>query len=107
MLGLTAHPTDIKPVIKESQWSELSKQNCTMSFHASHLSVVNESYMHNVPAGSESHFKVIVVSDAFEGLRLVLVTEAVNKSTFRRTSEQYSRFIYSYLYKRWMVEAAR
>ena len=27
--------------------------------------------MHNVPAGSESHFKVVVVSDAFDGLNPV------------------------------------
>jgi len=36
-----------------------------------HLDVVNESGMHNVPRGSETHFKVVVVSDAFEGLGLV------------------------------------
>jgi stress-induced morphogen len=36
-----------------------------------HLDVENESRMHNVPAGSETHFKVVVVSDAFEGLGLV------------------------------------
>lgn len=35
------------------------------------LDVVNESHMHNVPAGSETHFKVIVVSPAFEGLARV------------------------------------
>ena len=27
--------------------------------------------MHNVPPGSESHFKVTLVSDKFDGLRLV------------------------------------
>lgn len=36
-----------------------------------HLDVENESRMHNVPAGSETHFKVVIVSDAFEGLGLV------------------------------------
>ena len=36
-----------------------------------HLEVINESDQHNVPPGSESHFKVVVVSDAFEGKRLV------------------------------------
>ena len=36
-----------------------------------HLDVENESRMHSVPAGSETHFKVLVVSDAFEGLGLV------------------------------------
>ena len=36
-----------------------------------HLEVINESGNHNVPAGSESHFKVVVVSSKFEGLRLL------------------------------------
>jgi len=35
------------------------------------LDVVNESGMHNVPKGSETHFKVVVVSPAFEGLSRV------------------------------------
>lgn len=30
-----------------------------------HLEVVDESHMHSVPPGSESHFKVLVVSEAF------------------------------------------
>lgn len=38
-----------------------------------HLEVVNESYMHNVPKGSETHFKVLVVSDVFEDLPLIKV----------------------------------
>lgn len=33
-----------------------------------HLEVVNESHMHSVPKGSETHFKVVVVSDKFEGM---------------------------------------
>ena len=38
----------------------------------SHLEVVNESSGHGgYFPGKESHFKVIVVSDSFEGLRLV------------------------------------
>ena len=36
-----------------------------------HLEVINESHMHNVPKGSESHFKVILVSDSFKDLNLV------------------------------------
>lgn len=35
------------------------------------LEVVNESHMHSVPPGSESHFKVVIVSPRFEGLPLV------------------------------------
>jgi stress-induced morphogen len=36
-----------------------------------HLEVVNESHMHSVPKGSETHFKVVVVSARFEGLSSV------------------------------------
>jgi len=32
-----------------------------------HLEVVNESSMHAVAPGSETHFRVVVVSDAFSG----------------------------------------
>jgi BolA protein len=31
------------------------------------LEVINESHNHSVPRGSETHFKVVVVSSAFEG----------------------------------------
>ncbi|MFI0474312.1 BolA family protein [Halomonas sp. HMF6819] len=32
------------------------------------LRVENESHMHNVPANSETHFKVTLVSDSFEAM---------------------------------------
>lgn len=35
------------------------------------LEVTNESFMHSVPEGSESHFKLVVVSEKFESKRLV------------------------------------
>ena len=43
-----------------------------------HLEVVNESGGHNVPAGSESHFKVVLVADAFGGERLLTRHRRVN-----------------------------
>ncbi len=43
------------------------------------LAVANESHMHNVPAGSESHFKVTLVSEAFSGKRLVARHRMVNQ----------------------------
>ncbi|MBF0240175.1 MAG: BolA/IbaG family iron-sulfur metabolism protein [SAR324 cluster bacterium] len=39
-------------------------------FSPTHLEVHNESHKHHVPPGSESHFKVIVVSEKFAGQRL-------------------------------------
>lgn len=35
------------------------------------LEVDNESHRHNVPPGSETHFKVTVVSSRFDGMPLV------------------------------------
>ncbi len=43
-----------------------------------HLEVVNESYMHSVPRGSETHFKVVVVSTAFDGVGVLQRHRAVN-----------------------------
>lgn len=40
-------------------------------FEPAHLEVVNESHMHNVPPGSESHFKVVLTTARFDGVRKV------------------------------------
>lgn len=44
------------------------------ALEATYLDVINESYMHNVPKGAETHFKVVVVSDKFDGLALIKVS---------------------------------
>jgi BolA protein len=43
-----------------------------------HLEVDNESHMHNVPEGAESHFRVVLVSEQFAGKPLVQRHRAVN-----------------------------
>lgn len=40
-------------------------------FKPEFLQLENESHQHNVPAGSESHFKVVLVSARFENVRAV------------------------------------
>lgn len=53
---------------------ETSIRNKIISeLNPTHLDIINESYMHNVPKGSETHFKVVVVSDKFENVSLVQV----------------------------------
>ncbi len=49
------------------------------SINLTHLDVINESHGHNVPAGSESHFKVIIVSDDFAGQSLIARHRMVNQ----------------------------
>ncbi|MDE1462322.1 BolA family protein [Spartinivicinus poritis] len=43
------------------------EQKLTKALKPAYLAVTNESHMHNVPPGSESHFKVVVVSADFSG----------------------------------------
>ena len=45
-----------------------------------HLEVHNESHMHAVPPGSESHFRVLVVSASFDGLSLIQRHRLVNEA---------------------------
>ncbi|WP_039960220.1 BolA family protein [endosymbiont of Riftia pachyptila] len=56
------------------------KEKLQSAFQPLHLEVTNESHMHNVPPGSESHFKVVLVSSQFEGERLIGRHRAVNKA---------------------------
>jgi stress-induced morphogen len=50
----------------------------------SFLEVVNESDQHNVPANSETHFKVVIASAQFEGQRPV----ARHQKIYRALSEE-------------------
>ncbi len=43
-----------------------------------YIELANESHQHNVPDGSESHFKLIVVSEAFRDVPLVQRHRRVN-----------------------------
>lgn len=36
-----------------------------------YCNIINESYMHNVPKGSETHFKVVIVSERFNKQPLI------------------------------------
>lgn len=54
-------------------------QKLQEEFHPKHLEVINESNMHNVPEGSESHFKVVIVTDEFKEKMLLARHRLVNK----------------------------
>jgi BolA protein len=41
------------------------------SMNLSSLKITNESFMHNVPKGSESHFKIVVVTNDFNNLSII------------------------------------
>jgi BolA family transcriptional regulator, general stress-responsive regulator len=50
------------------------------TFAPLHLDVVDESHMHSVPAGAESHFKILVVSESFADKTLVARHRLLNRA---------------------------
>ena len=53
------------------------EQLLTEHFQPTHLRVDNESHQHSVPANSETHFKVELVTEQFATLRKVARHQAV------------------------------
>ena len=71
---ITSYLSDSSMSIRENIERKLAE-----GLGALHLEVINESGQHNVPAGSETHFKVIVVSKDFENRNLVAQHRLVYK----------------------------
>jgi len=57
------------------------REKLEAEFQPVHLEIENESHRHNVPPGSETHFKLLLVSARFENLSRIdrhrLVNEAL------------------------------
>lgn len=71
-------------------------------FKPEHLEVVNESSMHNVPTGSETHFKVTLVTGAFSGERLINRHRAVNKILREELADQvHALALHTYTNEEW------
>ena len=58
---------------------ETIERKITASLAPAHLEVINESHMHSVPPDSESHFKLVIVSQRFAGETRVRRHQAVNR----------------------------
>ena len=50
------------------------------SMNLSSLKIINESFMHNVPKGSESHFKIVVVTNDFNNLSIIKRHQLIYKT---------------------------
>jgi BolA protein len=72
------------------------------AFSPLHLDVINESNNHNVPPGSESHFKVTIVSSDFEDERLIKRHRAVNSVLAEELAEKiHALALHTYTEKEW------
>ncbi|MCL1073687.1 BolA family protein [Shewanella dokdonensis] len=60
--------------------AEIIQQKLQAALLPEHIEVLNESHNHHVPPNSETHFKVVLVSQAFAGLRLLARHRKVNET---------------------------
>ena len=82
------------------------EQKLQATFNPASLQVLNESYMHAVPPGSESHFKVVVVSDAFTGKRTVARHQAIYAALSEIQPLIHALAIHAYTPEEWQASEA-
>ena len=74
------------------------------TFAPQHLELVNESYMHSVPAGSESHFKLVLVSVRFNGLRAVARHQLVYAALGDLMQQIHALALHTYTPDEWQLQ---
>ncbi|MES1908217.1 MAG: hypothetical protein MHM6MM_001193 [Cercozoa sp. M6MM] len=56
------------------------EEKLTRALNPLYLDVINESHMHSVPRNSETHFKVVVVSEQFDSMSVIERHRAVQEA---------------------------
>ncbi|XP_033115586.1 DNA-binding transcriptional regulator BolA-like [Anneissia japonica] len=74
------HSAQLSTTVRQGVVEKSIVNKLTNHFQPSVLDVFNESYMHNVPHGSETHFKVVIVSQKFHDEKLVQRHRLVNET---------------------------
>lgn len=81
---------------------EQIEEKLRAAFQPVFLEVVDESYRHNVPAGSESHFKVVLVSDRFTGERFLNRHRMIYSTlTVELSTTVHALALHTYTIKEW------
>lgn len=66
-----------------------------------HLEVVNESARHNVPPGSESHFKLVLVAEQFAGMGLLARHRRVHEILAAELDAIHALSVHAYTADEW------
>lgn len=83
------------------------EQKITEAYQPLHLEVINESSSHNVPEGSESHFKIIIVSPAFAGKNLLARHRMINSTLEDELkNEIHALALHTYTEEEWQKTSA-
>ena len=86
---------------------ETIEQKLNLAFSPSIIEVENESHMHNVAPGSESHFKVTVVSDEFKDLMLIKRHRLVNKVLADELKQIHALAVHTLTHEEWFEKAGK
>ena len=76
-------------------------------FEVEHLSVENESHMHNVAPGSESHFKVTIVSPSFDDLMLIKRHRMVNQALHQEIQQIHALALHTLTPEEWQARGGQ
>ena len=77
------------------------------AFDAEFLAVENESHMHNVAPGSESHFKVTIVSPQFDELMLIKRHRLVNKTLEQEIQQIHALALHTLTPSEWQARGGQ
>ncbi len=69
-----------------------------------YLELVNESYMHSVPPGSESHFKLVLVSAQFSELRSVARHQKIYVALGEVMQQIHALALHTYTPEEWQAQ---
>ncbi|MGF1548613.1 MAG: BolA family protein [Thiotrichales bacterium] len=83
------------------------EEKLTQAFTPVFVEVVNESHMHSVPPGSESHFKVTVVTAQFQGLPLIKQHRLVNQALSDELRQIHALALHTYTPEIWFERAGK
>lgn len=77
---LATHRTSAKAVVRGTPLEKAIRAKLEQATGAEVLEVLNESRMHNVPSDAETHFRVVVVSNRFEGANRLQRHRAIHRA---------------------------
>ena len=81
------------------------EQKLANEFDADYLRVENESHMHNVAPGSESHFKVTIVSNSFNDQVLIKRHRMVNSALQQEIQQIHALALHTLTPQEWQARA--
>lgn len=83
------------------------EQKLASEFETSFLQVDNESHMHNVAPGSESHFKVTIVSESFADQMLIKRHRMVNKALQQELQQIHALALHTMTPQEWQEKSGK